>query len=72
VLTAAKCFATLALSLSAASDHAFALSALVIVSCVVNVLEQTMNNVSEGSRSRTVSAKSVPSTFERKRKFSDR
>ena len=44
--------------------------ALVIVSSVVNVLEETMNSVSAGSRSRVASAKSVPSTLETKRKVS--
>ena len=42
--------------------------ALVIVSSVVNVFDETMNSVSAGSRSRMASAKSVPSTFETKRK----
>ena len=41
--------------------------ALVIVSSVVKVFDETMNSVSAGSRSRTASAKSVPSTFETKR-----
>ena len=45
-----------------------ALCALVIVSSVVNVFDETMNSVSAGSRSRVASAKSVPSTFETKRK----
>ena len=42
------------------------------VSCVVNVLEDTMNSVSSASRSRVASTKSVPSTLETKRKFSSR
>ena len=42
--------------------------ALVIVSSVVNVFEETTNSVSAGSRSRVASAKSVPSTLETKRK----
>ena len=41
--------------------------ALVIVSRVVKVFDETMNSVSAGSRSRTASAKSVPSTLETKR-----
>ena len=41
--------------------------ALVIVSSVVKVFDETMNSVSAGSRSRVASAKSVPSTFETKR-----
>ena len=50
-----------------ASDQARAAWALVIVSRVVNVFEEIMKSVSAGSRSRTASAKSVPSTFETKR-----
>ena len=42
--------------------------ALVMVSSVVKVLEETMKRVSAGSRSRVASAKSVPSTLETKRK----
>ena len=41
--------------------------ALVIVSSVVKVFDETMNSVSAGSRSRVASAKSVPSTLETKR-----
>ena len=41
--------------------------ALVIVSSVVNVFDETMNRVSAGSRSWTASAKSVLSTFETNR-----
>ena len=51
-----------------ASDHSRAVRALVIVSSVVKVLDETMNSVSAGSRSRAASAKSVPSMFETKRK----
>jgi hypothetical protein len=66
--TATKCLATAAASPpSPASDHARALSALVIVSNVVNVFDDTMNSVSAGSRSRVASAKSVPSTLDTKR-----
>ena len=49
-----------------------AVVALVIVSSVVNVFEQTMNSVSAGSRSWVASTKSVPSTFETKRKVMSR
>jgi hypothetical protein len=42
--------------------------ALVIVSSVVKVFDETMNRVSDGSRSRTASAKSVPSMLDTKRK----
>ena len=42
--------------------------ALVIVSSVVKVFEETTKSVSAGSRSRVASAKSVPSTLETKRK----
>ena len=51
-----------------ASSQSRALCALVMVSSVVKVLEEMMNNVSAGSRSCTASAKSVPSTLETKRK----
>src|SRR6516165_9387012 len=44
------------------SDQARAARALVIVSKVAKVLEETINSVSAASRSRTASAKSVPST----------
>jgi len=40
---------------------------LFIVSSVVNVLDEAMNSVSAGSRSRVASARSVPSTFDTKR-----
>ena len=40
--------------------------ALVIVSCVVKVLEATMNSVRSGSSPRSVSARCVPSTLETK------
>ena len=43
-----------------------------MVSSVVKVLDEIMNNVSEGSRSRVASAKSVPSTFDTKRKVRSR
>ena len=72
VETATKCFAIAASSPSALSSHSRAVRALVIVSRVVKVFEQTMNSVSAGSRSRVASAKSVPSTLETKRKLSSR
>ena len=73
VETATKCRATDAASPpKAASDQSRALCALVIVSSVVKVFDATMNSVSAGSRSRVASAKSVPSTFETKRKVRSR
>ena len=54
------------------TTHSLALCALVIVSCVVNVLDDTMNSVSSGLRSRVASAKSVPSTFDTKRNVNSR
>ena len=50
-----------------AATSARAVCALVIVSSVVKVFEETMNSVSAASRSRIASAKSVPSTLETKR-----
>jgi len=70
--TATKCFATARSSPSACSVHSRALRAFVIVSSVVKVFDDTMNKVSAGSRSRVASAKSVPSTFETKRKLMSR
>ena len=72
VETATKCRATADSSPSAASIHARAEWALVIVSSVVKVLEQTMNSVCAGSRSCVASTKSVESTFETNRKLSSR
>ena len=43
-----------------------------MVSSVVKVFDETMNSVSAGSRSRTASAKSVPSTLETKRNVMSR
>ena len=54
------------------SNHSRAVCALVIVSSVVKVFEETMKRVSAGSRSRTASAKSVLSTLETKRKVIER
>ena len=57
---------------SLSSAHFRAVWALVIVSSVVKVFEETMKSVSSGSRSRVFSAKSVPSTLETKRKVMSR
>ena len=67
VETATKWCAIAASSPSAASVHSRALCAFVIVSSVVNVLDETMKSVSSAARSRVASAKSVESTFETKR-----
>ena len=68
VETATKCRATARTSPPRPrSSHSRAAVAFVIVSRVVKVLEETMNIVCDGSRSRTASTKSVPSTFETKR-----
>ena len=72
VETATKCLAIAASSPRAARAHSRAVRALVIVSSVVKVFEQTMNSVSSGSRSRVASAKSVPSTLETNRKVISR
>ena len=48
------------------------LAALVIVSTVVKVFEETIASVVCGSRSRTASRKSAPSTFDTKRKVMSR
>ena len=70
--TATKCFATACSSPNAASSHARAERALVIVSSVVNVFDATMNSVSAGSRSCVFSTKSAPSTLDTKRQVSSR
>ena len=49
------------------SSQSRALCALVMVSSVVKVFDETMNSVSAASRSRVASTKSVPSTFDTKR-----
>ena len=49
------------------SNQSRALWALVIVSSVVKVFEETMKSVSAGSRSRVASTKSAPSTLETNR-----
>jgi hypothetical protein len=69
VETATKWRATAASSPpSCPSSHFRAVRAFVIVSCVVNVFETTMNSVSSARRSRVASAKSVASTFDTNRK----
>ena len=70
--TATKCFAIAASSPSAATAHARAVCAFVIVSSVVKVFEETMNSVSSAERSRVASTKSVESTFETNRKVMSR
>jgi len=73
VETATKCFATdLASPPSAVTDQSRALCAFVIVSRVVKVFDDTMNRVSAASRSRTASARSVPSTLDTKRNVMSR
>ena len=70
--TATKWRAIAVSSPSAASVQSRALCALVMVSSVVKVFDETMNSVSAGSRSRVASEKSTPSTFETKRKAMSR
>ncbi len=71
--TATKCFATAAASPPRpCRSQSRAVRALVIVSCVVKVFEDTMNRVAAGSRSRVASAKSVPSTLDTNRNVSAR
>ncbi len=53
-------------SLAVWRNHSLAVSALVIVSWVVNVLEATMKSVVSGSQARRTSAMSVPSMLETK------
>ena len=65
VETAAKWSPTAA-SPSACAIQARAVVALVIVSWVVKVFEETMNSVRDGSSPRSVSAMSAPSTLETK------
>ena len=73
VETATKCFATaLGSPPSPFRAQSRAEWALVIVSSVTKVFEDTMKSVSAGSRSRVASAKSVPSTFETKRNVIER
>ena len=70
--TAAKCFATAASEPSFCTSQARAVAALVIVSSVVKVLDETMNSVSAASRSCVASVKSAPSTLATKRNVIDR
>ncbi len=70
--TAAKCFATAASEPSADTSQVRAAAALVIVSSVVNVLDDTMNSVSAASRPCTASLKSAPSTLATKRNVIER
>ena len=63
VETAAKCFDTAASEPSFGTSQARAVAALVIVSKVVKVLDETMNSVSAASRSCVASLKSAPSTL---------
>ena len=72
VETATKCLAIASSSPSAASAHSRAVWALVIVSSVVKVFEETTKRVSAGSRSRVASTKSVASTLETNRKVMSR
>ena len=67
VETATKCLATSASSPSWPVSQSRADVALASVSCVVKVLDTTMNSVSAASRSRVASAMSVPSTLDTKR-----
>ena len=70
--TATKCLATAASEPSAPTIHCRAEVALVSVSSVPNVLEEMMNSVSSGSRSRVASAKSVESTLDTNRNVMSR
>ena len=70
--TATKCLATAASEPRAPTIHSRAEVALVSVSSVPNVLEEMMNSVSVGSRSRVASAKSVESTLDTNRKTRSR
>src|SRR5258706_508557 len=63
---ATKCLATSPFSPDFSKNHCLALSALVMVSWVVNVLEAMINRVVSGSILLSVSAKWVPSTLETK------
>ncbi len=72
VETAAKCLATAASGPSRCSSHVRAAAALVMVSNVVKVFDETMNSVSAASRSRVASVRSAPSTLATKRKVIDR
>mmetsp|Transcript_46688 Transcript_46688/g.77256 ORF Transcript_46688/g.77256 Transcript_46688/m.77256 type:complete len:219 (-) Transcript_46688:141-797(-) len=69
---AAKWQATAAGSLRCSSNHALAVAALVIVSCVVKVLEAIRNRVLSGFTSLNTSAMCVASTFDTKCTFRSR
>jgi len=70
--TATKCRPTAASSPSASISHARAVFALVIVSIVVKVLEQTMKRVSSASSPRSFSETSAPSTLDTNSTFRPR
>ena len=72
VETATKCLATAAGSFRTPRSQSRAVPALVMVSWVVKVLEETITRVSAGSRSRVASTTSVPSTLETYRKVRSR
>ena len=65
--TATKCLATAFSSPSPSTSHCRATLALVSVSSVVNVLDETMTSVDAGSRSRSASETSVGSMLETNR-----
>ena len=70
--TATKWRATASSSFRAERSHSLAVAALVSVSMVVNVLDDTTKRVSAGSRSRVASAMSTPSTLDTKRTVRER
>ena len=70
--TATKCLATASSVPSAEMTQSRAEVALVSVSSVPNVLDEMMNSVSSGSRSRVASAKSVESTLDTNRNVMSR
>ena len=72
VETATKCLAIAAESPSWPSTQSRAEVALVSVSSVPNVFDETMNSVSAASRSLVASTKSVESTLETKRNVRSR
>ena len=72
VETATKCLLTAFSSPRPPTSQSRAVWALVSVSTVVKVFEDTTNSVSAGSRSRVASQMSVPSTLDTKRTVNDR
>ena len=70
--TATKCLATAFSDPRADTIQSRAEAALVSVSSVPNVLEEMMNSVCAGSRSRVASAKSVESTLDTNRNVMSR